>query len=209
MNTSALIYDLEIVNAIPGRNEPRLSDITYCEGWHDHAHMGISVIGCYDYIEDRYRVFCTDNWKEFYALCNERDVLVGFNSIPFDNTVLDATLGGDEGDMDESKCYDLLRETWAAAGLGPDFRYPSHAGYGLDAICERNFGIRKTGHGAVAPVLWQQGKVGRVIDYCLNDIRMTKRLFDQVLARRSITDPKTGNELLLREPKREESDGQT
>lgn len=192
---SALIYDIEIVNAIPDRKGPRLPDITYCDGWRDHANMGISVIGAYDYVEDQYRVFCADNWDEFATLCGQRSCLIGFNSIPFDNAVIAAVL---HFTLHEEQCYDLLRELWVAAGLGPEFLYPSHAGYGLDAVCAANFGFRKTGHGAVAPVQWQQGKVGAVIDYCLNDIHLTKALFDRVLAENPIIDPKTGEDRYLR-----------
>lgn len=124
-------------------------------------------------------------------------MLVGFNSIPFDNAVIAATLGVG---FEEEKCYDLLRETWAAAGLGPVFQRGTHGGYGLDAICEKNFGTKKSGNGALAPVLWQRGNVGEVIDYCLNDIRLTKQLFDAALAGSAIKCPKSDAVLTLRSP---------
>lgn len=98
----------------------------------------------------------------------------------------------------ETKCYDLLRELWAAAGLPPAFDGKTHGGYGLDATCEKNFGSRKSGNGGLAPVLWQQGKIGKVIDYCLNDIRMTKQIFDQVLISGTLISPKTGTTLKMR-----------
>lgn len=195
MNT-ALIYDIEIVKAIPNKTGPLEKGISYCAGWHDHANMGVSVVGCYDYAEDRYRVFCGDNMRELGDLMHGR-LLVGFNSIPFDNAVLSACFSWG---FQDDECYDLLREIWAAAGLGPKFTYPSHAGYGLDAVCEKNFGQSKSGNGALAPVIWQQGKIGAVIDYCLNDVRLTKRLFDRVLAGEKIISPKNGSMLTLRDP---------
>lgn len=169
--------------------------INYCKGWGDHAGMGISVIGVYDYVEKRSRVFLRDNFSEFVALANDRDLLVGFNSIPFDNKVL-AACG--VASFAESKCYDLLREIWKAAGLGPNFS-PRHAGYGLNDVCFKNFGIGKTGHGAKAPIDWQQGRYGSVIDYCLQDINLTRRLLDAVLDG-PILCPKTGNQLNLTRP---------
>lgn len=198
MRPNIIIYDLEILRGVPGRNGERIDGIEYCGGWHDHANMGITVLGVYDYREDMYRVFCGDNKREWANLVNDRRPLcVGFNNIPFDNSVLRATAGWSV--PNEAECYDLLREIWACAGLGPDFVYPSHAGYGLDAVCERNFGLRKSGHGALAPVQWQQGDFGAVIDYCLNDVRMTKCLMDKVLAREVIIDPKDMRRLLLRD----------
>jgi len=201
MKPNAIIYDCEIIKAIPNRDGSQVDGIAYCDGWRDFANMGISVIGVYDYAEDRYRVFCADNAVEFTKLCTARDLCVGFNNIPFDNALIRATPGWNApGDL---KCYDLLREVWIAAGLGPEFNFKTHGGYGLDAVCEANFGTKKSGNGAFAPVLWQQGKIGEVIDYCLNDVRLTKQLFDAALDRMPLVNPKSeqgGGHLILREP---------
>lgn len=195
----ALIYDIEIEKGIVGKGETRREGFEYCAGWHDHANMGVSVIGAYDYGEDRYRVFCKDNMEAFFQAVDDADVLVSFNGLAFDNQVIRACWSQTDFKPD-GKCYDLLVELWAAAGLGPKFEYPSHAGFGLDAVCLANFGTRKTGHGAAAPLYWQQKMIGNVIDYCLNDVRLTKQLFDCVLSGGSVKCPKTGAYLGLRSP---------
>ena len=193
-----LIYDIEIVRAIPNRDGSRIDGIEYCGGWHDHASMGISVIGAYDYDTDRYRVFCRDNFMEFVALsCQPDRLMVGFNNIAFDDKVIVLNMPVSTS----APRYDLLVETWAAVGLGPTFDYKTHGGYGLDALCELNFGTKKTGNGALAPVAWQQGKIGDVIDYCLNDVRLTKQLFERAIAGEAIKTPKGGSALtFLRRP---------
>ncbi|MBY4723994.1 MULTISPECIES: ribonuclease H-like domain-containing protein [Burkholderia] len=196
---NSLIYDIEIAKAILGRGETRIDGIQYCDGWQDHAGMGISVIGAYDYAEARYRVFCADNFEAFLELCSDRAPLVSFNGIGFDDKVINAELGKDIGLMPSSFRYDLLAEIWRAAGLDPTYGGNSHAGYGLDATCEANFGIRKSGNGAHAPIAWQQGRIGEVIDYCINDIRLTKRLFDHaVVLGEPIVLAKTGASVRLR-----------
>lgn len=187
-----LIYDLEIVKAIPDSKVPPLEGIEYCAGWHDHQDMGVACICAYDYSEERYRVFTAGNYAEFFDLAKERSPLVGFNNIPFDNRVINAVLGGP---LPEEKCYDLLREIWAAVGLGPEFRFGTHNGYGLDAVCRANDIGAKTGTGAMAPVWWQQKLYGRVIDYCLSDVRLTKLLFELAVENR-VRSPKTGQPLL-------------
>ena len=196
---NALCYDLEIVKAIPGK-EPIPTEIECCEGWHDHAHMGISCLCAYDYVEDRYRVFMEDNLEDFFRLCSKRELLIGFNNIRFDNLVLNAHPFSLQMPIQDEKCYDLLREVWVSAGLGPTFVYPSHLGYSLDAVCRRNNLGTKTGDGAMAPILWQRGNLGRVIDYCLNDIVLTKRLFDLAAAGSQIISPKDGRQLQLKHP---------
>lgn len=191
-----LIYDIEIKKAIPERNGVRLDDIEYCEGWHDHANMGIAVIGAFDYVENRYRVFMDDNLGDFVDLLDRRKPVVGFNHIAFDNQVCLAN--GIE--IKEEDSYDILVEIWKAAGLAPTFRSPSHAGYGLDAVSETNFNRKKTGHGARAPVLWQQGKIGQVVDYCLNDVMLTLFALERIIKIGGLVSPKTGEELKIPPP---------
>ena len=193
-----IIYDCEILKAVPSQFSYCEKGIKYCSGWKDHARMGISVMAVYDYTEDRYRVFCEDNKDEFATLCASRDLFVGFNSIPFDNALLAATPGW--FCPPEEKCYDLLRETWIAAGLEPAYAKKTHGGFGLAAMSETSFGKSKTGNGALAPVEWQRGKVGNVVDYCLNDVWLTKRLFDAALAGTPIINPKDQSTLTLRKP---------
>ncbi len=173
---SYVVYDIEIIKGILGRKETKVPGIEYCKGWNDHENMGVSVIGAYDSVEDRYRVFCEDNFDDFFDLCEERDVLVTFNGVKFDNKVLVAAL---EWNMPDHKDhYDILREIWISQGLNPDkFYWKTHGGFGLDAMCEANGLGKKSGHGAMAPVQWQRGEIGTVIDYCLNDVAMTNSLF--------------------------------
>ena len=54
----------------------------------------------------------------------------------------------------------------------------------LDSLCKANFLPGKSESGASAPLLWQQGYRGRVINYCLNDVIQTKKLVELVLATR-------------------------
>jgi hypothetical protein len=160
--------------------------------------MGVSVTGAYSSKTGRYHVFCDDNADQLGLAMAEHELLVTFNGIGFDNKVLEACYGWD---LSVDKHYDLLVEVWIAHGLGPEFRYPSHIGYGLDACLKANFpDISKTGFGAMAPVLWQRGQIGQVIDYCLNDVMMTKKLFDAVLNDIELLSPKTLKPMHLRKP---------
>lgn len=191
-----IIYDAEIEKAIESKSHRRQEGIEYCEGWKDFEGMGLTVVCAYDYVTDRYRVFMEDNLHDFAELIGAADLLVGFNSIPFDNQLLRA-----QGlFVDDGRCYDLLREIWIGAGLAPEFEYPSHIGYGLDDVCKANFGVSKTGHGALAPVDWQRGRYGSVTDYCLADVALTKKLLDKVIRSGWLISPKTGESIKIRRP---------
>jgi len=188
---NALIYDAEIINMVPMRNEPVDITLTYCKGWEDHAGMGVSVVCCYDYVEDRYRVFTKENWQGLAHLFHVREVLVGFNNKRFDNTLLKAC-GVCESGKWESKSYDVLAEMWRASGLNPDeFNFKTHSGFSLDVTAKVNLNEGKTGEGgAMAPALWQRGAYGQVIDYCLQDVKLTRRLFDRVRNMGGLRSPK-------------------
>lgn len=198
----ALIYDLEIIKAIPERNGQPESDIEYCAGWQDHANMGISVCCGYEYDSGRYRVFCLDNLYEFSNAVNAADIIIGFNNIAFDNAVIRACWQPlvKLPEKWEEKSYDLLREIWVAAGLAPTFNFKTHGGFGLDAMCEANFGTKKSGNGALAPKWWQRKMIGNVIDYCLNDVALTKQLFDHVLKGHPLVNPNDKQPLHLANP---------
>jgi len=197
-----LIYDIEIAKAIQGKNEQIIAGVEYCGGWNDHANMGISCICAYDYKEDRYRVFMEENLIAFSILAKTRHTLIGFNNIGFDNKVISANGRFLPDTFPDLKSYDILREIWIGAGLGPTFEYPSHTGYGLDAVIRANFPgcIGKTGHGASAPVLFQDKCYGDLIDYCLTDVWLTKKLMDLILDKGEIICPKTGDTLRIRKP---------
>lgn len=189
-----IIYDCEIIKAIPDKNKVNLGHIEYCNGWDDFENMGISVIGV-NILDDNFDLvsnhnIASNNLGTFQLGLNGTEVLVGFNNQHFDDNLIKAN----GFTIPENVVnYDILAEIWEAAGLGRTFEYPTHAGFSLDAICKANGLGEKTGTGANAAILWQQGKVKEVIEYCENDIRLTKQLFDLIQEKGEIIDPRIDN----------------
>lgn len=196
-----LVYDLEIFKAIPPRiSSERIEGIMYCNGWDDKVNMGISVI-CAAANDTQQSVFCwredQDNLKRFQWEVEQHDLLVGFNSESFDDKVLAAH------GIHVHTGYDILREFYKAKGIDPypekfDSRY---AGCGLNAIAHANGLGAKTGDGALAPVWWQQGEKERVVEYCIQDVKLTQAIFEKILNGESLNDPSTGRQVMLRKPK--------
>lgn len=199
-----LVYDCEIIKAIipDYSNEAKLEGIEYCKGWDDHEGMGISVIGTYNNWNKKAIAFVNHSsikgqvdakgWRlleEFQDLLNECDVLVGFNNQHFDDNLIKAN----GFTIPENVInYDIMAETWRAVGIKPPFVYPTHAGYSLDQHCKVNGLDRKTGDGGAAAIDWQRGEYQKVIDYCLNDIKITTDLFRKIMHNGGwIENPKT------------------
>lgn len=187
-----LIYDCEIIKCIPDRSGYRDPEFEYCDGWDDHANMGISVIGAYISWEDRIKIYPQSAFSAFQKLVNEAELIVGFNSISFDDKLCRAN--GIQVETD----YDLLSEVWAAAGMPRRYTYgKTRAGYKLDNLAWANLKRGKSGSGELAPELWQKGKYWNVIDYLTDDILITKQIFDR---RSHLIDPTDESILVLREP---------
>ncbi|NES64131.1 MAG: hypothetical protein F6K24_02130 [Okeania sp. SIO2D1] len=182
-----LIYDAETIKAIPGR-EPRVPGIEYCRGREDFENMGISVIGCHSSIYGDFTY--VDNFEEFELIAGDHDEIIGFNSSRLDDLLLRAN------GINITTTYDLLVEAWAADGL-PSVYTPGDTvpGYSLDNLTSLALGEQKTGSGTSAPVLWQQGKEQEAIGYCLNNVRLTKKLYER---RKEFISPVSGERLALR-----------
>lgn len=183
-----LFYDCEIANCIPG-NYFKEDGYTYCKGWEDFKGMGISCIATYASWKG-YNIYLNHQLDELQDLINEADEIVGFNSIAFDDKLLEAN------GVNCKTTYDLLCETRIAAGMPPHYvPRVTRKGYALQDVSMANLDFGKSGHGALAPLLWQDGKFKQVIDYCLNDIELLIELYER---RSHLVDPVNGSILLLR-----------
>ena len=190
-----IIYDIEIINAIPPNDEKeRIPGIHYCKGWDDKAGMGIACLVAYDTQDSRIRVFQNDNLPKFAELVANRDAIMGWNNHNFDDPVLIANHIA----IPCEKSIDLAAILWKAAGIAEGQR-PS--GMGLDAVCTANGLPGKTGHGADAPIDWQQGRPGKVIDYCLGDVYALLRLYRRIAGCGGFRDPRQGNWIHVQVPR--------
>jgi len=176
---NVLVFDIETRCPVLAKGEDRVPGITYADGWTDFRGMGIATLCAYDFHEARFRSFGMESRKEFYALANEREFVIGWNSQRFDDELLRVNWEMYE----EKRSFDLML-------------YFADAGGGrvkLDDACKANGLEGKSGvGGALAPVEWQRGHYNRVIDYCLEDVRLTAKLFHKGINRGCLNYPYKG-----------------
>jgi len=177
-----LVFDLEIKNAIPTNREPRVRGVRYCRGWEDYAGMGIATVCAYDYVEQRFRVFTDSNKEDFFSLLDgfPPRKLVSFNGKHFDVRVVEACW---EYNLSRFIHYDLLALLVEKVG--------ERKGRTLEKCAQANLQVGKVMEGKMAPVEWQTGSKARVIDYCLDDVRLTTLLWEKVLKDGGLIDPVT------------------
>ena len=187
-----IVYDCEIIKCIP--TGATFSEYEYCNGWDDFSNMGISVIGFYSDSQSlwtRGYNHCLSPFYDFQKLINNESAIVGFNSKKFDDNLCQAN------GIKIETTYDLLEEIRIAAFGSPDWQdTPKGFSYSLNAIAMAN-GRAKTGSGALAPQLWQEGRKQEVIDYCVNDVKLTVEMLMLGLEGK-LKDPNTGELLRLK-----------
>jgi hypothetical protein len=201
MNTyDCIIYDCEIIKCIPQKSGKLDPTLEYCEGWDDHQGMGISVIG-YSFL-GAVKTECWNSNTQTLSEMKENFIkrtpagfsprtVIGFNSRKFDDRLLAAN------GLTVKTDYDLLEEIRLAAYGSISWEdQPSGFTYSLDAVAKAN-GQKKTGSGALAPELWQRGEYRAVIDYCKNDVAITRALLLKGL-KGELKDPNTDVLLRLR-----------
>ncbi len=137
-------------------------------GAHHRAQLGVSVVGVYDYQDDRFIAFREDRFDQLATLLREAEEIVGFNLLGFDWPVLAAELGDWVLSLPS---LDLMVEVQQALGYRVS----------LDALAKATLGAGKIGSGLDALSYYQTGDWERLERYCLEDVKLTRDLYEYAL----------------------------
>lgn len=146
-------------------------------GWDATDRLGVSVAAVYEYATRQFRVYGPDRLDALRQRVAAAEQVIGFNTTDFDLPVI---LGISRADWTASphraaflpRSHDILQHIWGT--LGTKFQ----RGWNLDTVCGCTLGRHKTGNGAAAPLLFQAGRWGELVDYCLTDVALTRDLYD-------------------------------
>jgi len=155
------------------------------EDWRDFKTMGVSCLVLYDYETSRFRTFDDRNIQEGLKILSDAEILVGYNIMDFDIPLLSNTyseipegLSLHNQTLDKELNYapfvfDILQEIWK--------KVERHSGgCKLDDIAYETLGLKKSGNGAHAPVLFKEQRYAELFDYCIQDVKIEKELFEYV-----------------------------
>lgn len=129
--------------------------------------LDASVIGAYSYERDEYFCFEENEFGKFEELARNAKLLVGFCSKRFDIPVLKKYF---KLDLAAIPHFDILEEIEKTLGRR----------IGLGVLAEANLGVGKTGKGLEAIDLYRNGEIQKLKDYCVQDVRITKGVFDLI-----------------------------
>ncbi|HUZ92946.1 MAG TPA: ribonuclease H-like domain-containing protein [Candidatus Paceibacterota bacterium] len=172
-----LVFDIETQNFF---TDPGV-------GWNNFGALKISAVGVYSYAHDKYFAFEEDEVEKMFDLFHNASRIVGFSSNRYDIPVLHLyfqRLGAHAPDLWKKERVDLLEEVEMATGQR----------ISLSRLAEANLGVKKDRHGSEAVGLYKEGRIDELKEYCLNDVKLTKELYDLYRKQRSfiVPDKKSG-----------------
>lgn len=139
----------------------------------DPAGLDISVVCIHDSLTDEYTSYLQEDFRKLWPILEQADMLITFNGDHFDIPLLNKYY---PGDLTKIKSLDLLVEV--KKSLGRRIK--------LDSIAEATLGTNKSGHGLDAIIWWRSGEIDKIIKYCIEDVKITKKLYDYALANKHL-----------------------
>nr|WP_303649960.1 DEAD/DEAH box helicase [Desulfobotulus pelophilus] len=133
-------------------------------GWHRADRMEVSCVVVYDSALDDCITFLAEDMDELIVLLKQADLVVGFNILRFDYRVLS---GYTNFDFSSLPTLDLLVKVHERLGYR----------LSLDHLGRETLGAQKSADGLLALQWWKEGKLLEIIDYCRQDVVLTRDLY--------------------------------
>ena len=151
-----IIFDIETKNIFADVNSDKAED------------LDISVISLYDSKTEKYYSFVEEDFEKMWPFFKNAEMLITFNGNYFDIPLLQKYT-----DIDLSKIHhlDIFKEVQVSVGKK----------IGLDNIASNTLGTSKSANGLQAVAWWNSGEIDKIIQYCEQDVRVTKDIYDYAL----------------------------
>jgi len=127
--------------------------------------LGISVLGAFDYETGKFHTYEEQELQLFEVRLQKKPLLVGFNSRKFDTPILQKYMRFDLKNLPQ---LDIMEELTKVLGHRVS----------LESVAKATLGEGKSGSGLEAIRLYREGKMEELKKYCLDDVRITKTLFE-------------------------------
>ncbi len=142
-------------------------------GAYNPSLLQVSLVGVYFYETDTFEAFLEEDLPKLWPRLERADRIIGYNLIGFDYPCLQSYY---TGDMMKLPTLDLLAEIDKRLG----FRIK------LDDVAHATLGIGKSGHGLMAVEYWKKGEIEKLKEYCLQDVRITRDVYEYALKAQEI-----------------------
>jgi len=127
--------------------------------------LDVSFVGAYSYNQDKYLSFFEQDLEQLDELFRTAGVIIGFGLTRFDIPVLDKYL---KLNLYSVPHIDILDAIEMATGKR----------ISLNLLAQTNVGLEKTADGLKAIEFYKNGQLKELEEYCLQDVRVTKEVYD-------------------------------
>ncbi len=156
MNNNAIVLDLE--------SQKSFDEVG---GHHNRHKLGVSFVGIYSYKQDQYFGFWEKDLPALEKIMMEdKPLLIGFNTIGFDNPVLQPYFKNFK--IDSLPQLDILAEIEKEIG----FRIK------LDSVGQSTLGFGKSGSGLDAINYYRTKQFEKLANYCIDDVKVTRYVYE-------------------------------
>ena len=139
----------------------------------DLTLLGVTCVGIYNYADDSYYAYMEGEIPKALRVIEAASFTIGFNIDHFDFPVLNPYY---TADLSKLPTIDLLTE----------FKNSLGKRVSLDSIAMATLGTGKSGHGLQAIEFYREGKLEELKRYCLDDVKITKDLYDYGIAHNEV-----------------------
>lgn len=151
-----ITFDIETANILPTMAR---QDVT---------RLDLAIVAIHDSATGAFTSYSQKELPRLWPILESADTLIGFNSDAFDIPLLDKYY---PGDLTRLKSIDLMVEVQKV--LGRRIR--------LQSLAEATLGTAKSGNGLESVRWWQEGLHDKVRKYCIQDVKITRDLYDRAL----------------------------
>ena len=130
--------------------------------------LSLSVAGVFSYSDNTFKTFTESEMPLFEDLLRKTNLIIGFNIDHFDLPVLQKYLSVDLGKI---PTFDIMNEVVSKMGHRVS----------LDDLVSNTLGKRKSANGLMAVQYWREGRIDELKKYCLDDVRLTRDLYEHGL----------------------------
>ncbi len=154
MNREYLVFDLETQ-----RSAHEVG------GWNNARDMGLSCAVVYASGTQQFETYYEKDVKSLVERLTQAELVVGFNTLGFDYKVLSGYLAFE---------YQAINNLDLLADLHRRLKFR----VSLDNVAQATLGEKKSANGLQALVWWQEGKLEKIVEYCRQDVLVTKNIYE-------------------------------
>jgi len=136
-------------------------------GWDKIHKMKLAVGVVWDSLDQKFFSYIDNEASQLVEKLRTADLVVGFNVAKFDYGVLQPYATKMDFDLEEITTFDMLIDIYKKLG---------HR-LSLNHLAENTLNAKKSADGLVSLQWYKEGKMDKIIEYCKQDVEITRDLF--------------------------------